>query len=140
MDKYFRDLETQEAERRRADNLQYRRETMEWWNVEMDNAMSIKDYYMTVIQTYDEKLAFFDLVSKTFDDDEYGWDNKEQLDWMMTEVYDTLVSFQATMEDIDIYISDLNFEKFILEQQWTAEDESMYQDMMWRAEDQEADY
>jgi hypothetical protein len=44
------------------------------------------------------------------------------------------------MEEIDIYISDLHFDRFILEQQWTAEDESMYQDMMWRAEDQELDY
>lgn len=78
---------------------------------------------MTVINNYNEKLAFFDLVYSTYDDDEYGWDMKEELDWRIQYTYDSLSGFQQTMEEIDIYISDLHFDRFILEQQWTQEDE-----------------
>jgi len=140
MDKFFRDLETQEAERARADNLAYRRETTEWMDEEMEDAMAIKEYYMTVINNNDEKLAFFDLVYQSYDDDEWGWDMKEGLDWYIQYTYDQLVNFQNQMGEIDTYISDLNFDRFLVEQQWQQEDEFMYQDIIWRAEAQEQDY
>jgi hypothetical protein len=140
MDKFFRELETQEAERARADSLAYRRETTEWMDEDMEDAMAIKDYYMTVIQNNDEKLAFFDLVYQSYEDDEYGWDMKEQLDWYIQYTYDQLVNFQNQMGEIDTYISDLNFDRFLVEQQWQQEDEYMYQDIIWRAEAQEQDY
>jgi len=140
MDKFFRDLETQEAERQRADDMAYRRETEEWMNEDMDTAMAIKEYYMTVIGSNDEKLAFFDLVYGSYEDDEYGWDMKEQLDWQIQYTYDQLVSFQDQMQEIDTYISDLNFDRFLVEQQWQQEDEWMYNDILWRAEAQESDY
>jgi hypothetical protein len=140
MDKFFRDLETQEAERARADNLAYRRETTEWMDADMEDAMQIKEYYMTVIRNNDEKLAFFDLVYNSYEDDEYGWDMKENLDWYIQYTYDQLVNFQNQMGEIDTYISDLNFDRFMVEQQWQQEDEYMYQDIIWRAEAQEQDY
>lgn len=58
----------------------------------------------------------------------------------MQYTYDQLQAFQSTMGEIDVYISDLNFDRFILEQQWQAEDEYMYQEMVWRYESQEWDY
>lgn len=80
MDKFFRDLETQEAARANADAMAFRRETTEWMDEQMEDAMNIKEYYMTVIRNNDEKLAFFDMVYNTYTDDEYGWDLKMQLD------------------------------------------------------------
>lgn len=44
------------------------------------------------------------------------------------------------MQEIDTYISDLNFDRFLVEQQWQQEDEWMYNDILWRAEQQESDY
>jgi hypothetical protein len=140
MDKFFRDLETQEAERARADNLAYRRETTEWMDADMEDAMNIKDYYMTVIRNNEEKLSFFDLVYNSYEDDEYGWDMKENLDWHIQYTYDQFVNFQKQMGEIDTYISNLNFDRFMIEQQWQQEDEAMYQDIIWRAEAQEQDY
>lgn len=80
MDKFFRDLETQEAARANADAMALRRETTESMDEQMEDAMNIKEYYMTVIRNNDEKLAFFDMVYNTYTDDEYGWDLKMQLD------------------------------------------------------------
>jgi hypothetical protein len=44
------------------------------------------------------------------------------------------------MNDIDIHIAQLNFDKFILEDQAQSDDETMYQQLMERAQVQLQDY
>lgn len=80
MNKFRRDYETQVAEREGAEALQWRREESEWMDEDLQTAQSTKNYYELVLNITNEKLAFFELLYKSYDEDEYGWDMMERLD------------------------------------------------------------
>ena len=80
MNKFRRDYETQVAEREGAEALQYRREEAEWMDEDLQTAQTTKNYYELVLNITNEKLAFFELLYKSYDEDEYGWDMMERLD------------------------------------------------------------
>jgi len=71
-----------------------------------------------LITNFDNKLEFFDLLYQTYDDSDAGWERKDRIDQEIGRIYDQQWQFQMQFDEVDVRISDLNFDRFMQEQAW----------------------
>lgn len=99
------------------------------------------EYFRYLVRQNNEKLNFFDLFQNSLDTaDEVGWQWWLDVDNMKSSVFEQLDGQQLQLQALDEHFSNLNFEMFMMEQEWQAADEAAFQADAARAEEQKTDY
>lgn len=138
--KFRREMQQQDEDRARAEAQQARREEEDNLYGELDRAFEERKYFEDLMNNYSGKLEFFNTVYGVLPEGEDGENIRQQIDTRMPGVYDLLDTVQAQYLEVDQHVSDLNFQLFMAQQRWDAEDEAAFMQDVARVHEQKADY
>jgi len=134
-------MEQQAEEQARAEAAQWRREESAWLFEEIAAVSEKRDYFSGLIHNNDQKLIFLEMLMDLVDTStEQGWEEYDMFVNQTGRVYETNWEYQQQFDELDTHLSDLNFELFIMEQQWQQEDEAAFLEDAARAQEQFDDY
>jgi hypothetical protein len=96
------------------------------------------DYFRTLVSNNDNKIEFLYMFIDTLQPDD--WERIDELHNAIGRIYDENWEYQSQVDELDGHLSNLNFERFIVEQQWQMEDEAAFQAEAERAQAQADEY